>query len=101
MRIQMIRKITFYLMTITLLSLLTGCATNTEAPAASVAPAATNAPAATTAPATSSGKATTTTGKPVATKTATPTPSPIAKIFSRTYQIPAGTVIAVRLNDTL
>jgi hypothetical protein len=91
----MIRKMTFHAVTITLFSFLIGCATNTTVPAASTATT-TGATAAPTSPA---AKTASTTSKPAATA---PTAStPIAKIFSRQYVIPSGTVITVRLNDTL
>jgi hypothetical protein len=91
----MIRKISFYLATTALLGFLLGCATNEVNPATTT----TATPAATAAPAASSANAATTRSTPVAAKAATP--SSIAKIFSKTYEIPAGTMIAVRLNDTL
>jgi hypothetical protein len=90
----MIRKIVFHLATVTLLGFLIGCATNEVNPAA----ATTTTPGATVAPASSAANSTPTTVKPA---TAAPASSPIRKLFSKTYEIPAGTVIAVRLNDTL
>jgi hypothetical protein len=97
MRTQMIRKISLYVLTITLLSFLIGCATNTTQPAATVAatPAVSTTPGATAVPAASSVKPASTTTR------SAPKSSPVAKLFSKTYEIPAGTVITVRLNDTL
>lgn len=97
----MIRKFAFFVMTITLLSFLIGCATNTTQPAATIAatPVASTMPGATAVPSASSVKPASTRSRPAA--VAAPASSPVAKLFSRTYEIPAGTVIAVRLNDTL
>jgi hypothetical protein len=90
----MIRKITFHALTITLFSFLIGCATNTNPPAVSTA----TTPAAATAvpPAVKPGS---TSSKPSG--AVAPASRPMAKLFSREYEIPAGTVITVRLNDTL
>lgn len=90
----MIRKIVFHLATVTLLGFLIGCATNEVNPAA----ATTTTPGVTLAPASSAANSAPPTAKPAAAARAS---RPMAKLFSRQYEIPAGTVITVRLNDTL
>jgi hypothetical protein len=90
----MIRKIVFHFAAVTLLGFLIGCATNEVNPAA----ATTATPGVAVAPASSATNSAPTTVKPAAAALAS---RPMAKLFSRQYEIPAGTVITVRLNDTL
>src|SRR4051794_11973171 len=97
MRLQMIRKTALHVLMITLLGLLVGCASNTVQPAA--APATSAAPATTAAPAATSTKTASTAVKPAA-PAAAPAAAPLAAATQQ-YEIPAGTLITVRLNDTL
>src|SRR4051794_26863480 len=91
----MIRKFAFYAFAITLLGFLMGCASNTTAPAATTAaPGATAAPASTSAQ--STAKPAVTPAKAAAGVSSTPVATSTAKLV-----LPSGTVITVRLNDTL
>src|SRR4051794_4912732 len=99
MRLEMVRKTALHVLTMTLLGLLVGCASNTVQPAA--APATSTTPATTAAPAATSTKAASTAVKPAAAApTAAPAAAPLAAA-TQLYEIPAGTLITVRLNDTL
>ncbi|MCU1286728.1 MAG: hypothetical protein JWO13_3078 [Acidobacteriales bacterium] len=92
----MIRKIASCALTLALFSSFIGCATNNEAPATSAAttPGATAAPVST--PAASKPASTTT-----KTTAAAPAVIPAAKVSTSKLVLPSGTVITVRLNDTL
>src|SRR5437016_7690337 len=98
MREQMIRKIALQIAACTVLSLLVGCATNKVEPTAAntTAPGATAAPAASSAPA--ANPAATNSRRAAAVAPAT---TPAARVATRQYVIPSGTVITVRLNDSL
>jgi hypothetical protein len=92
----MIRKFACYAATVTLLSLLMGCASNTP-PAATTATTATEAPATTTL--VSTAKPAATPGRAARLNPAS-TPGTMSASASR-LTLPSGTIITVRLNDTL